>query len=129
MANRVKQFRYYSDTTSENMIANPQEANNQPQVLSDGQTKVEYSHYVSGDVFGECFPVTQLGIQALPGTKFSLNNAVEKIIIGSTGIYELELNEQTQITNIQFDARSMELIRDNNNAFLIVDIIYDDGEE
>ena len=88
-------------------------------MLSDGQTAVTYSHYVSGDVFGECFPVTQLGIQAIPGTKFSLNNAVEKIIIGSTGIYELELNEQTQITNIQFDARSMELIRDNNNAFLI----------
>ena len=120
MANRVKQFRYYSDSASEN---------NQPQMLSDGQTAVAYSHYVSGDVFGECFPVTQLVIHAIPGTKFSLNDAVEKIIIGSTGIYELELNEQTQITNIQFDARSMELIRDNNNAFLIVDIIYDDGEE
>ena len=116
MANRVKQFRYYSDSASEN---------NQPQMLSDGQTAVTYSHYVSGDVFGECFPVTQLGIQAIPGTKFSLNNAVEKIIIGSTGIYELDLEGLSEITDLHFEASSVESINKNNNAYLIIDVISD----
>lgn len=121
MANRVKQFRYYSDEATSSQ-------NNQPSMLSEDKP-VTYSNYVKGDVFGTYFPVTQLGIQALPGTKFYLNHALEPIIIGVTGIYDLELNEQTQITKIQFDEESMKNIRDNNNAYLIVDIIYDDGEE
>jgi hypothetical protein len=46
-----------------------------------------------------------------------------------TGIYELDLVGQTEITAIQFDADSMVNINNNNNAYLIVDIIYDDGKE
>lgn len=118
MANKIKQFRYYADDSS----------NNQPEEMSP-DVPVTYANYVSGDVFGKHFPVIQLGIQSLPGTKFYLNNALEPIIIGVTGIYELELNEQTQITKIQFNSDSMKLLKDNQNAYLIVDIVYDDGEE
>lgn len=118
MANRVKQFRYYSDGSE----------NNQPKIMPSGES-VTYANYVSGEVFGNHFPVTQLGIQALPGTKFYLNHALEPVLIGVTGIYDLELNEQTQITKIQFGVDSMQILKDNNNAYLIVDIIYDDGEE
>ena len=85
-------------------------------------------HYVNGDVFGKHFPVTQLGIQALPGTKFYLNEAVDPVIIGATGIYELDLTNGIQISKISFAHDSMENIKNNDNAFLIVDIIYDDGE-
>ena len=118
MANRVKQFRYYSDGSE----------NNQPKIMPNGEN-VTYANYVSGEVFGNYFPVTQLGVQALPGTKLYLNHALEPILIGITGIYDLELNEQTQITKIQFNVDSMQMLKDNNNAYLIVDIIYDDGEE
>lgn len=122
MANKIKQYRYYNDSADAT-------TRNQPLYLSDGTTLVTYTHFVSGDVFGTCYPVLQLGIQALPGTKFYLNEATDPIIIGTTGIYELDLNGRTEISKIQFEARSMKLIKENKNAYLIVDIIYDDGEE
>lgn len=125
MANRIKQFRYYNDT------ADGVSKNQPAQVVGEdgGLIDTTYQHYVSGLVFGNNFPVLQLGIQALPGTKFKLNNAVDPIIIGLTGIYELDLIGQTEITAIQFDADSMVNINNNHNAYLIVDIIYDDGKE
>lgn len=128
MANKIKQYRYYADGPVQTQ---PNEKN-QPKTISGDSgnaVPVTLEHYKSGLVFGDAFPVLQLGVQALPGTKFFLNNALEPIIIGSTGIYELDLGGQTEITAISFEGKSMELIRDNNNAFLIVDVIYDDGKE
>ena len=123
MANKIKQFRYYNDTNNL--------GKNSPSVVTiDGaDTNVSYAHYVSGAVFGECFPVLQFGIQSLPGTKFYLNNGNDPIIIGSTGIYELDLEGQTEITQIQMDGGSMKTINDNDSAYLIIDIIYDNGKE
>lgn len=128
MANKIKQFRYYADAVANSTNGNEK---NQPREIEveNGYTPTSYNHYVSGLVFENTFPVLQLGVQALPGTKFYLNNALDPIMIGSTGIFELDLEGQTEITNITFDPESMILIRDNNNAFLIVDIIYDDGKE
>ena len=123
MANKIKQFRYYHDTNNL--------GKNSPSVITiDGaDVDVSYAHYVSGAVFGECFPVLQFGIQSLPGTKFYLNNGNDPIITGSTGIYELDLEGQTEITQIQMDGGSMKTINDNDSAYLIIDIIYDNGEE
>ena len=123
MANKIKQFRYYNDTNNL--------GKNSPSVITiDGaDVDVSYAHYVSGAVFGECFPVLQFGIQSLPGTKFYLNNGNDPIIVGSTGIYELDLEGQTEITQIQMDGGSMKTINDNDSAYLIIDIIYDNGEE
>lgn len=123
MANKVKQFRYYSDSAA-NDTSNKK---NQPSALETGP--VTSQSYTSGLVFGEIYPILQLGIQAIPGTKFYLNNASDPIIIGSTGIYELDLEGQTEITHIRFDAESMAFIKDNVNAMLIVDVIYEDGKE
>lgn len=124
MAYKVKQFRYYNDKSSEVS----ESKRNQPTTLNGTTTLITSQHYVNGDVFGKNFPVTQLGIQALPGTKFYLNEAVDPVIIGATGIYELDLTNGIQISKISFAYDSMENIKNNDNAFLIVDIIYDDGE-
>lgn len=124
MAYKVKQFRYYNDKSSEVS----ENKRNQPTTLDGTTTLITSEHYANGDVFGKYFPVTQLGIQALPGTKFYLNEAVDPVIIGATGIYELDLTNGIQISKITFDPKSMEIIKNNDNAFLIVDIIYDDGE-
>lgn len=124
MAYKVKQFRYYNDKSSEVS----ESKRNQPTTLNGTTTLITSQHYVNGDVFGKNFPVTQLGIQALPGTKFYLNEAVDPVIIGATGIYELDLTNGIQISKISFAHDSMENIKNNDNAFLIVDIIYDDGE-
>jgi hypothetical protein len=36
----------------------------------------------------------------LPGTKFYLNESSEAVIVGQTGIYELDLGVNTKITKI-----------------------------
>jgi hypothetical protein len=64
----------------------------------------------------------------LPGTKFYLNNSNDPVIIGNTGIYELNLNGLSEITAIEFDRASINSIALNNSAYLIVDILYEDGE-
>ena len=124
MAYKVKQFRYYNDKSSEVT----ESKRNQPTTLDGTTTLITSDLYLYGDVFVNHFPVTQLGIQALPGTKFYLNEAVDPVIIGATGIYELDLTNGIQISKISFAHDSMENIKNNDNAFLIVDIIYDDGE-
>ena len=141
MAYRVKQFRYYNDESSyetevqlpdNNGVLKPTKVSpkNQPSsiTLSSSIITVTGAHYANGDAFQNYFPVSQLGIQALPGTKFYLNEAVDPVIIGATGIYELDLTNGIQISKISFAFDSMEIIKNNDNAFLIVDIIYDDGE-
>jgi hypothetical protein len=124
MAKRIKQYRYYNE-------ANNGVTKNQPSKVQDESGEMQdtsYKHYVSGLVFGSYFPVLQLGIQALPGTKFYLNNAVDPIVIGLTGIWEVDLDGQTEITAIQIDNQSIQNIANNPNAYLIIDVIYDDGE-
>lgn len=109
MAKAIKQFRFYSNGNS----------NNQP-------SNATAASFVSGDVF-DCFPALQLGIQALPGTEFFLNNAIDPIIIGSTGIYELDIDGLAEISKIQFKSASINTIANNDSAGLVVDVIYENG--
>jgi hypothetical protein len=48
-----------------------------------------------------------LGIQAMPGTLFYLNNSKHAISVGTTGIYELNLEGLGQIFSIQFNRDSL----------------------
>lgn len=121
MANRIKQFRYYNEDRSQynNLTQNqPSQFNGRP---------VSYHDYITGDVFDNYLPILKLGIQSIPGTKFYLNYALDPIYIGNTGIFELELKE-SQVSSLQFDAGSMRNINNNDSAYLIVDIIYDDSK-
>jgi len=115
MARVVKQYRFYNkdDTTR-----------NQP----SGVTKEQF---VNGLVFDapSCYPILQLGIQALPGTKFYLNSGIDPVVVGFTGIYELDLDSQAEIVKLTFSRASMDTIEDNPNGYLIVDVLYDDGTE
>lgn len=111
MSKQVQQFRYYNDKET---------VKNQP-------SKISYARLASGSIFFEdstLGAITQLGIQSLPGTKFYLNNSAEPIIIGSTGIYELNLEGISEITALSFDTISLQNIQEVNNAYLIVDAIY-----
>lgn len=119
MAKKIKQFRYYNDGV-ENVT------NNAPSLVNGQQTI--HTHFQDGSVFAGYYPIVQLGIQTIPGTKFFLNDSLDPIIVDSTGIYELNLNSATEIQDLKFDAKSLRFINDNDSAYLIVDIIYDDGE-
>ena len=110
MAKRIEQVRYYSQLDDRN----------QPY-------KVTMNKLVAGSVFK--YPIVQLGIQSLPGVKFYINHSTSPIVLGYTGIYDLELNGVTEITHLSFDAASMNLINQNPDSYLIVDFIYESEEE
>ena len=112
MAKQIKQFRFYNQKSSKNYPSN-----------------ITMANLASGAIFSSYVPIIQLGIQTLPGTRFYLNNANDPIIIGNTGIYELDLQGLSEITSLTFEQRSIQAISDNNNAYLIVDIIYEDGAD
>lgn len=122
MANKIRQYRFYNNKNGA--------GKNYPTTITIDTNSVDvtYEHYSSGAVFENNFPILQLGIQAPPGTKFSLNNG-DEIIIGSTGIFELDLEGKTEITKLTFNETSLAFINNNDNLSLIVDTIYDDGKE
>lgn len=112
MAKQIMQFRYYGEGQHE-------KEKNQPSNTMSAEA------LRSGSVFTPFLPFTQLGIQTWPGTHFYLNNAETPIIVGQTGIYELELEGISEITNIQFDYDSIQRIETNPNAYIIIDVICD----
>lgn len=112
MAKQVRQVRFYGSNEPNKNYPNG----------------ISHATLASGSAFQHYVPAIQLGIQALPGTKFYLNNSNNPIIIGYTGIYELDLNGLSEITSLKIDAQSLNMISRNANAYLIVDIIYEDGE-
>ena len=111
MSKRIEQARYYQQRDERNQPSN-----------------ATMNKFISGSVFK--YPITQLGIQSLPGVKFYLNHSTTPIVLGYTGIYDLELDGITEINHLAFAAESMNLINTNAQSFLIVDYIYEsEGHE
>jgi len=73
--------------------------------------------------------MVQLGIQSLPGTEIYINGSEEPVIVGLTGIYELDLKLDMKITSLRFSSSSMDNIKNNNSAYLIVDCVYEEQQE
>ena len=113
MARKVQQIRYYGDQKANN-------DKNQPNGLTGNRLR-------SGSIFNQYTPMKQIGIQTMPGVKFYLNNSIEPIIIGSTGIYELNVENLTEITALSFDTTSINMINETpSTSYIIVDILYED---
>ena len=110
MARQVKQFVFYNSNSDKNY-----------------PKKISIQNLKSGVIFENCVPIVQLGIQSLPGTKFYINGATTPAVIGYTGIYELSLETMPPIVSLQFEIKSLQEINRNNNAYLIIDIVYEDG--
>lgn len=105
---KIKQFRFYKDEST----------NNAPAVR-------DWRYYCDDTSFRHFAPIYQLGIQTLPGTRVYLNQSTTPIIIGASGIYELDLNNTTAVLNsIRVEKTSMKTINDLENGFLIIDIVY-----
>lgn len=84
---------------------------------------------VSGSAFANCVPIVKLGIQSLPGTRFRFNTNLDWIVLGATGLYELDLKDSSgSIVDLKFDKQSIQNINDNKNAYLIIDIMYEEEE-
>lgn len=112
MAKTIKQYRYYGKDNSKN--------------YPSGITAVDLEQ---GSIFEEIYPIYQLGIQAYPGAKIRLNRNVEEVIVGLTGIYELDVEGRTEIDRLQIDPDTINKIDNINNAYIIIDVIYDNNKE
>lgn len=60
--------------------------------------------------------ITVLGIQALPGTQFIINKGPMKTEIGSTGIFTIEVNDETPIYDLRFT-------KVGKNTKILIDVI------
>lgn len=107
MAKKVMQFRYYADNDSRNQPAGTA------------------SRYTKGTIFEGYTPIVKIGIQTIPGTKFYLNDSVYPILVGPTGIYELDLEGFSEVNKLLIDPKSMYVIGSNPGAYLIIDVVYD----
>ena len=109
MAKKIEQIRFYSQNDDKrNCPAN-----------------ITMNRLISGSAFNNKYPILQLGIQTLPGVKFYLNNGITPIVVGYTGIYDLDLEGITEITQLNFDKESIQMINSNQDSYLIVDLIHE----
>lgn len=118
MSKIVKQYRYYGENNTLNY-----------------PSKIKLDTLETGQIFilesDVSAPIVGLGIQTIPGIKFHLNgDPGDPIVVGASGIYELELQNNYEIDMLQFERNSLnQLINTrNNNAYLIIDAIYETGD-
>lgn len=105
MAKKVCQIRWFGDNNSDSNVS--------MQELRLGESL--YHHY----------PIVQLGVQTLPGTRLLINNSETPLTIGATGIYELNIDGLATITSLIIDGRSLNTIADHHGS-VIIDYIYDE---
>ena len=111
MRQRFKQYIYCNDNSLQN----------HPQGLKKADL-------ISGNAFGE-INWSQIGVQAPPGTKFYINSANNPVIVGFTGLFELDLSNGGFIGALSFDSDSLDYISRNDSAILILDVAYWEGGE
>ena len=110
---RIAQFRYYGKSKDE-LNYHPAYGH----VDSDNYFEL----LTKGFLFDNFKGISKLGIQCRPNTKFYLNNSNYPIVIGNTGIYELDLENHGQINNIHFDGAVLEGLDGDR---LLIDIVYE----
>ena len=109
---KMTQFRFYGNGSGKNSP------------LNLTTTKLN-----NDNIFAECGSISQLGIQAPPGTIFTLNESSAPIMVGKTGIYELDLEAIGRIHSIRFIEEDLEEYfadKELHNR-LLIDIVYDGG--
>lgn len=106
---KIMQFRYEG----------PNHSNNYP----------KYSDYMGqltrNNIFSNYKSISKFGIQGPPGLRFYLNNSLNPITIGKTGIYELDLENIGRINSIQFIESEVSNLINNTDNKLLIDIVYE----
>ena len=107
MAKRVSQIRWYGDNHADNYPTN---------------ISMEMLRY--GTAFPRTYPISRIAIQSIPGTKVYINSGVNPVVIGSTGIYELDVDGISNISSVCFDNASLQVIYKAKQS-VIIDYIYE----
>lgn len=131
MARKIKQFRFLERENIKTEEESRDDLNFIEPVIVDTSKEYKYSpiqeSFIDGSIFKDCYPILQLGIQTLPGIRFKLNTSNDYAYIGHSGVFELDLKGQVEITKLQFYRESMRRIDENPSAYLIVDVVYEEG--
>ena len=107
MIQKFKQIRYFNDNSEKN---NPADLKQEDLIL--------------GNCFEKYLPANQIGISALPGTRFYLNGGTSPIIINFSGLFDLNLYGEGTISSLRFDEKSLAYIKENDSAYLLIDLVY-----
>lgn len=79
---------------------------------------------IEGTAFSIYYPIVQLGVQAPPGTQFYINGNNNPVIIGQTGLFDLDLIGNGSLSSLKFNRESIKRIKENDSNILIIDILY-----
>ena len=113
MQQNFKQFIYCNETSSKNYPL--------------GIKEINLTSSTENNIFNNFLPIYQLGLQAPPGTKVFLNESQLPVIVGFSGLLELDLSDGGSITSVRFDQSSIQHIAENDGLILIIDIVYSGG--
>lgn len=107
MKNRIEQIRYYGNNDERNQPLN-----------------ININNLSSGNIFNSYLPMVKLRItSSLPELRFKLNGSKTDIMVGQNGVYEIDVENLTEIYKLQFYNNQIKKI-DEGNGYLIVDIVY-----
>jgi hypothetical protein len=56
-----------------------------------------------------------------------INNNVDPVVVGQTGIYELNIEGGSSIYSLAFDYKMLTMINESPSAYLIIDYISEAG--
>lgn len=94
------------------------------------EQELKFNNGWSENIIANLGSVTQLGIYALPGTRFKINQAnsgsAEELIINGSGIFSINL-EDRPITSISLAEESFNNIIQLGRHFIIIDLVYEGG--
>lgn len=80
----------------------------------------------SGNIFQDYGSISKMGIQCRPNTRFRLNDSSYEIVVGETGIYEIDLEGYGTIFKIQFNADDLRIYDQAGvTDRLLIDIVYE----
>lgn len=122
---KIAQFRYYGESNENNYTSIKDgeiPSKNNLKMPSKDNLKIEASNLFTG-----CYPIVQLGIQTLPGAEIYINGCDFPMIIGSTGILDLELDTTVQITSLAFSEQTLDRIDSTVGGYILIDILYEGG--
>lgn len=84
-----------------------------------------FTALTKGNIFQNHSGISKLGIQCRPNTHFTLNDSQYEIVVGETGIYEIDLEGYGIIKSIQFNAKDLEVYNQPEvTDRLLIDIVY-----
>ena len=128
---RIMQFRYRGTQTEVDTGAYIADHIENYPTISNYRDKLLF-----GNIFQNYGQVSQFGVQGPVGLRFYLNNSPYAIMIGETGIYELDLEGVGRITSIKFNKDDLDKFYPNNLEIdtkndgqradrLLIDIVYE----